>query len=46
MPLADPRLLQDHVPNDFSTWPWPCKRYTEELPRVELVDVAVRAFTS
>ena len=36
VPLADPRLLQDHVPNDFSAWPWPCKRYTEELPRVAL----------
>ncbi|HYI17720.1 MAG TPA: hypothetical protein VD836_03380 [Solirubrobacteraceae bacterium] len=36
VPRDDPRLLQDHAPNDFSTWPWPCKRYPGDLPAVAL----------
>ena len=36
VPRDDARLLQDHVANDFATWPWPCKRYADELPAVAL----------
>jgi hypothetical protein len=36
VPKDDPRLLQDHVPNDFATWPWPCKRHAGELPTIAL----------
>ena len=32
VPRDDPRLLQDLVPNDLATWPWPCKRYADGLP--------------
>jgi hypothetical protein len=36
VPIDDPRVVQDFVANDFSRWPWPCKRYRDGLPRVEL----------
>ena len=32
MQRDDPRLLQDLVPNELATWPWPCKRYADGLP--------------
>ena len=36
VPVDDPRVLQDFVPNDFDTWPAPCKAYAPGLPAVEL----------
>ena len=36
VPVDDPRVLQDFVPNDFETWPAPCKAYPPGLPVVEL----------
>jgi SagB-type dehydrogenase family enzyme len=36
VPLDDPRVLQDFVPNDFATWPAPCKAYPPGLAVVEL----------
>jgi SagB-type dehydrogenase family enzyme len=36
IPIDDPRVLQDFVPNDFDTWPAPCKAYPPGLPVVEL----------
>jgi len=35
-PANHPLVLQDLVSNDFATWPYPYKRYADELPRVEL----------
>jgi len=35
-PANHPLVLQDLVSNDFATWPYPYKRYPDELPRVEL----------
>ena len=32
----DPLVLQDFVPNDFATWPAPCKTYPDGLPVVGL----------
>jgi hypothetical protein len=37
VPIADPRILQDFVANDFATWPAPCKAYPPGLPAVELL---------
>ena len=36
VPIDDPRVLQNFVATDFARWPWPCKRYPDGLPRVEL----------
>jgi hypothetical protein len=36
VPIADPRVLQDFVANDFARWPAPCKAYRDGLPVVEL----------
>jgi SagB-type dehydrogenase family enzyme len=36
VPLDDPRVVQDFVPNDFDTWPAPCKSYPPGLPVAEL----------
>ena len=36
VPIDDPRVVQDFAANDFSRWPWPCKRYPDGLPRVAL----------
>lgn len=35
-PAEHPLVSQDFVANDFARWPWPCKRYGHDLPRVEL----------
>lgn len=35
-PADHPLVLQDLVANDLATWPWPCKRYPDDLPRVAL----------
>lgn len=32
----DPLVLQDFAPNDFATWPAPCKTYPDGLPVVGL----------
>jgi hypothetical protein len=34
--VDDPLVLQDFVPNDFATWPAPCKTYADGLPAVAL----------
>jgi SagB-type dehydrogenase family enzyme len=46
LPRDDPRLVQDHVPNDVATWPWPCKRYAQELPALALPRVWPRVAIS
>ena len=35
-PVEHELVVQDFEPNDFAIWPWPCKAYADELPRVEL----------
>ncbi len=35
-PIADPRIVQDLEVNDVDRYPWPYKRYEQDLPRVEL----------
>lgn len=35
-PADHPLVLQDLVSNDFATWPYPYKRYADDLPRVAL----------
>ncbi|MEV7621713.1 nitroreductase family protein [Actinoplanes sp. NPDC089786] len=35
-PIADPRIVQDFSPNDFSRLPWFFKRFSPELPRLPL----------
>src|SRR5215207_2860448 len=36
VPVDDPRVLRDLVPNDLDRLPWFFKRYAESLPRVAL----------
>jgi len=36
MPVDDPLILQDFVPNDLTRWPTPCKVYPPGLPVVAL----------
>jgi SagB-type dehydrogenase family enzyme len=36
VPIDDPRVVQGFVPNDFATWPAPCKSYPDGRPVVEL----------
>ena len=35
-PADHPLVLQDLVTNDFAIWPYPYKRYAEDLPRTPL----------
>jgi len=35
-PIDDPRIVQDLEVNDVDRYPWPYKRYAQELPRIEL----------
>lgn len=35
-PAGHPLVLQDLVSNDFATWPYPYKRYADDLPRTAL----------
>ncbi|RKQ91881.1 hypothetical protein C8N24_1714 [Solirubrobacter pauli] len=35
-PADHPLVLQDLISNDFATWPYPYKRYADDLPRFAL----------